>query len=280
MLDWMSVSARADVQKYAVLRVAGNDIAGDRRVRDAVELDAVTRVGDCRGPRGICADLVVRDCVGRRGAVRLLNQDTIARIARDHVAGDGVKGCIVQDQAVLPITQPDASGDIDSDVIALDQIAFGGLGVADGDALIRVARNDVAGARGRPADRIAGRPEDLNADAITLRGGAIGSADIAALNQVVSARREDDPRAGPPVIASPSIVLDPALSERTQSDDAKVRPIDLDQWCSGITFLAHAVDDHRVGDMSATAPARNSARSIEAPFRVLRNRWCRESSHG
>ena len=74
------------------------------------------------------------------------------------------------------------------------------------------------------ADRIAGRPEDLDADTVGLGGGAIGRADITALNQVVSARREHDPRAGQPTIASPWIVLDPAVSQRTQSDAVRSDP--------------------------------------------------------
>src|SRR5262249_26237592 len=151
----------------------------------------------------VSADVVALDHVarGRPGVpeeVGGVGDVNAVPVARDDVAGPGrraadrvVAGADDLD-AIKQVAQRGTAGDVGADVIPLDLHPRGAVVDQDG-AQPAVAADDVAGAGGAAADRIAGTAGDFDArQLVPQRSGAGGiEADEVALDQVAAPEDAD-----------------------------------------------------------------------------------------
>ena len=99
--------------------------------------------------------IALHEVVRRTGPIQ---KDAVLAVAGNQVAratdsaADGVPRRLDVDPAKL-VGQSGLPSDVRADVIALNRVA-GGRGVKDLDAIVRIAGNDVARARGCPANRV------------------------------------------------------------------------------------------------------------------------------
>src|SRR5207253_1806456 len=154
----------------------------------------------------------------------------IDRVARDDIprrqkgAADEAMGAEAVD-ARCTVAEGNGAGGVGSDEVALDDCGIGQRGVlAEKNAVAGVARDDVAGGRGRAADRVAGAAVAVDAEggersalkAVTDALGAIGAdADQVSLDGVVAA---EEPDAGPAVAGD-----DVAIAGERAADDIVAR---------------------------------------------------------
>ena len=118
-------------------------------------------VGHRAAAGGVGADVVAFDLVGAGAAAR--DDDAVTAVAGDQVArpgggaADRVVGRAVQDHdaAVVCRAVAQRAGGVGADVVALDLVGAGAA-VADFDALLVVAGDQVARAGGGAADRVVG----------------------------------------------------------------------------------------------------------------------------
>src|SRR5262249_15226570 len=184
------VKAGAAVPEHnAVALVAGNDVArpefgaadevavGPQGHRHAV---GVAQGG---GAGGVEADGVAQHRVPHRARVR--ERDTLAPVAGDQVAGDGVEAGAQVEPDALAVAQGGVAGGVGADVVALHHVAHR-AGVQEHDALVAIGGDDVA-CRGVAAadDVAAGLLGDPDALAVAQGGVAgEGDADVVALDGV------------------------------------------------------------------------------------------------
>src|SRR5262249_49901291 len=159
-----------------------------RRAADGVRIgadqDAVFRIGQRSRPADVRADPIALDHVAsgeRGGSVKVhgVGQiDAVASVAGDKIAGtrcrtaDRVVGGGDHEDAAEGVTFGECASDVGADVVALYEHAG-----PDQDAAVAaaVAGDDVAGAGGRTADRVACAATKLNPlEEVAENGGAGG----------------------------------------------------------------------------------------------------------
>ena len=113
--------------------------------------------------------------------------------ADDGGAADGVVGRPVLDDHAVVVGQGVRAGRVGADVVPLDDVA-GRPRVGDIDAVLAVARDDVAGAERAADGVVAGAGEDGHAAGPVAQGrrAAGGDADVVALDHVAGGPAVDD----------------------------------------------------------------------------------------
>src|SRR5262249_45160975 len=153
------------------------------------------------------------------------------RVAAHGGGADWVGGRAVQKDAVERVDQGGRPVGGQSDVVA-DHLVVGGGGAADGDAVLAVAGDDVAGRRDRAANGVVGRGHNVHAaPAVGQRGGAGGvGANVVALDHVAAAGDQVDAVAGE-AVNHQALHRAAAGGDRQAGDaGAGAGPVDLDQW--------------------------------------------------
>src|SRR5262249_6056979 len=172
-----------------------------------VQVNAEVKVPQQRVARFVGADEVALDDVVVVVVAREI--DALALGAGDDVVSYKRSYGIAHGNAERNVADQRQAGWVGPDVVALDDVALGAAS-ADADAGSAVARDDVAGARGGPADSVVPAQGDTDAVEVPQRRGARSvETDEVALNRVRRAVNDDNASAvARPGVAGP----DPRLA--------------------------------------------------------------------
>ena len=254
------------VNDDAVRGVAGDDVAlaspcsADFGSADAVvNHDAMASVGDGGravevGPDVVAVDQIVvgpdvvdLDPVGVRPGVAgqhvsLAEGSVAADLVAVRAAGDG--------DAVARVPDRCRAGRVRADVVALDDVSGRGVAEQD-DAVVGIARDDVAVGRGGTTNLVSSREVDLDpfaAVAEVHRAGRIDS-DIIGDERVAAGICQQDSGIGETI--DDQATNRAAVAPHAQGESAGrpgADPVEFDDWGPREVGVGRAVDHHGVGD--------------------------------
>ncbi len=280
-VDAVEMTARDDVEVRH--RHAADGVA----VGAADDLHAVKSVARASRVRGVDADKISLNKVVRGGAAADI--DAILRIPGDGIAGprrraaDGVVVGAADDlDAVKSVGQTHTARGVDADKISLNKVVRG-VAVADINAVVRIARDDVLGGRSCSADRVVrGTLVNIHAFAIGDRRRASPvRADEVALDHAVRGKLQihAEKIAGDDVAGARRRVADGVVACSPFDDDARavvadgrgVRGVRSDQVSlNHIVIRVEAADGDAVGDVARNNVALSRQRAANEVVAGLR----------